>query len=173
MDREYGDWLVVGMGGRQVTPVTYQSRDVIPLALLSSCPLVPFIPLCFLFFSIPLPDRITLVKHPPADHTRSDLTSTTSALHVSVYDRSREGEGFLGMLDIKPILKDGYTLDAWCKLGTRGQEHVTGEVWLQVTYNAIRVSRCVWALHTISGVLGIGLWRRGRPRRTEGMRQME
>jgi hypothetical protein len=71
----------------------------------------------------------------------SDLTSSNSALHVSVYDRSREGEGFLGMLDIKPVLKDGYTLDGWYKLCTRGQELVTGEVWLQLTYHAIRVSR--------------------------------
>ncbi|RSH90807.1 hypothetical protein EHS25_009982 [Saitozyma podzolica] len=67
-----------------------------------------------------------------------DLTSSNSALHVSVYDRSREGEGFLGMLDIKPVLKDGYTLDGWYKLCTRGQELVTGEVWLQLTYHAIR-----------------------------------
>jgi protein-serine/threonine kinase len=44
------------------------------------------------------------------------------------------------MLDIKPVLKDGYTLDGWHKLATRGKEVVTGEVWLQLTYNAIRVS---------------------------------
>jgi hypothetical protein len=45
------------------------------------------------------------------------------------------------MLDIKPVLKDGYTLDGWYKLCTRGQELVTGEVWLQLTYHAIRVSQ--------------------------------
>lgn len=44
------------------------------------------------------------------------------------------------MLDIKPVLKDGYILDGWHKLGTRGKEVVTGEVWLQLTYQAIRVS---------------------------------
>jgi hypothetical protein len=44
------------------------------------------------------------------------------------------------MLDIKPVLKDAYTLDSWYKLATRGNEHVTGEIWIQVTYNAIRVS---------------------------------
>ena len=71
----------------------------------------------------------------------SDLTSSTSALHVSVYDRNRPDEGFLGMLDIKPVLKDNYTLDSWYKLGTRGEENVTGELWIQVTYHAIRVSR--------------------------------
>ena len=77
----------------------------------------------------------------PLQHSAngSDLTSSNSALHVSVYDRSREGEGFLGMLDIKPVLKDGYTLDSWYKLSTRGQEHVTGEIWIQATYTALRV----------------------------------
>ena len=70
----------------------------------------------------------------------SDLTSSNSALHVSIYDRSQEGEGFLGMLDIKPVLKDSYTLDSWYKLGTRGDERVTGELWIQSTYHAIRVS---------------------------------
>ena len=43
------------------------------------------------------------------------------------------------MLDLKPVLKDGYVLDGWYKLGTRGQESVTGELWLQLTYHAIRV----------------------------------
>jgi protein-serine/threonine kinase len=43
------------------------------------------------------------------------------------------------MLDIKPVLKDGYTLDGWYQLSTRGNEVVTGEVWIQVTYHAIRV----------------------------------
>ncbi len=46
----------------------------------------------------------------------------------------------MGMLDIKPVLKDAYTLDSWYELGTRGDEVVTGEVWIQSTYHAIRVS---------------------------------
>ena len=84
----------------------------------------------------------TLAGRATADaySTTSDLTSQNSALHVSVYDRSKEGEGFLGMLDIKPVLKDGYVLDNWYKLGTRGLEHVTGELWIQVAYTALRVS---------------------------------
>ena len=45
------------------------------------------------------------------------------------------------MLDIKPVLKDNYTLDSWYKLGTRGAENVTGELWIQVTYHALRVSQ--------------------------------
>jgi len=43
------------------------------------------------------------------------------------------------MLDIKPVLKDGYTLDSWYKLSTRGEENVTGEIWIQATYTALRV----------------------------------
>ncbi|KAL7420623.1 Serine/threonine-protein kinase [Cryptotrichosporon argae] len=67
-----------------------------------------------------------------------DLTQATSVIHVSVYDRAKEGEGFLGMLQIKPVLKDGYTLDQWYKLSTRGAEVVTGEIWIQSTFTAIR-----------------------------------
>lgn len=44
------------------------------------------------------------------------------------------------MLNIKPVLKDGYVLDNWYKLSTRGLEHVTGELWIQVAYTALRVS---------------------------------
>ena len=73
----------------------------------------------------------------------SDLTSAHSALHVSLYDRSREGEGFLGMLDIKPSLRDGFCLDGWYKLSTRGEEVVTGEIWIQVTYHQLRVGDAI------------------------------
>lgn len=59
---------------------------------------------------------------------------------MSVYDRNQAGEGFLGMLQIKPVLKDGYTVDQWYKLGTRGSEQAAGEVWLQMTFTAARVS---------------------------------
>ncbi|ADV25661.1 AGC/AKT protein kinase [Cryptococcus gattii Ru294] len=67
-----------------------------------------------------------------------DVTSSKPTLHLSVYDRNRDGEGFLGMLDIKPVLQDGYVLDNWYKLDTRGDETVTGEVWIQMTYTVIR-----------------------------------
>jgi protein-serine/threonine kinase len=67
-----------------------------------------------------------------------DLTQATSALLVSVYDRNKTGEGFLGMLKIRPVLKDGFTLDQWYKLATRGDEQVTGEIWIQITFTAMR-----------------------------------
>jgi protein-serine/threonine kinase len=34
-------------------------------------------------------------------------------IYVTVYDRSQDGEGFLGMKEIKPVLKDGVTIDNW------------------------------------------------------------
>jgi protein-serine/threonine kinase len=67
-----------------------------------------------------------------------DLTQHSSTILVSVYDRNMAGEGFLGMLHIKPVLKDGYTLDQWYKLATRGDEQVTGEIWIQTTFTATR-----------------------------------
>ncbi|ODN74163.1 hypothetical protein L202_07615 [Cryptococcus amylolentus CBS 6039] len=67
-----------------------------------------------------------------------DVTSSKPTLHLSVYDRCRDGEGFLGMLNIKPALQDGMVLDNWYKLGTRGKESVTGEIWIQMTYTVIR-----------------------------------
>lgn len=75
-----------------------------------------------------------------AERHFSDVTSSKPTLHLSVYDRNRDGEGFLGMLDINPVLQDGYVLDNWYKLDTRGDETVTGEVWIQMTYTVIRVS---------------------------------
>ncbi|BEJ10715.1 hypothetical protein CspHIS471_0101370 [Cutaneotrichosporon sp. HIS471] len=67
-----------------------------------------------------------------------DLTQSSSVVLVSMYDRNQAGEGFLGMLQIKPTLKDGFAVDQWYKLGTRGSEQVTGEVWIQTTFTAAR-----------------------------------
>ncbi len=43
----------------------------------------------------------------------SDLTNPNSLIYVTVYDRSQDGEGFLGMKEIKPVLRDGMTVDNW------------------------------------------------------------
>jgi hypothetical protein len=71
----------------------------------------------------------------------SDVTSPNSVLTISVYDRSKAGEGFLGVKEIKPVLKDGVTVDNWFSLSPRGEEHVTGEIWLQISYDALKVRR--------------------------------
>lgn len=68
-----------------------------------------------------------------------DVTASPgSILSISVYDRSRAGEGFLGVKEIKPVLKDGVTIDNWFALSPRGDEHVTGEIWLQISYDAVK-----------------------------------
>lgn len=69
-----------------------------------------------------------------------DVTSPNSVLAISVYDRSKAGEGFLGIKEIKPVLKDGVTIDNWFALVPRDseKEHVTGEIWLQISYDALK-----------------------------------
>ncbi|KAH8085250.1 kinase-like domain-containing protein [Filobasidium floriforme] len=67
-----------------------------------------------------------------------DVTSPNSVLTISLYDRSKAGEGFLGVKEIKPVLKDGVTVDNWFSLSPRGEEHVTGEIWLQISYDALK-----------------------------------
>lgn len=46
----------------------------------------------------------------------------------------------MGVKEIKPVLKDGVTVDNWFALSPRGEEHVTGEIWLQISYDALKVS---------------------------------
>jgi protein-serine/threonine kinase len=40
------------------------------------------------------------------------------------------------MKEIKPVLKDGVTIDNWFTLSPRGEERVSGEIWLQISYDA-------------------------------------
>ncbi|KAJ9115807.1 hypothetical protein QFC22_004948 [Naganishia vaughanmartiniae] len=72
------------------------------------------------------------------DEVSFDVTSSDSVIYVSVYDRSKAGEGFLGVKEIKPVLRDGCTIDNWFALSPRGDEKVTGEIWLQISYDAVR-----------------------------------
>jgi hypothetical protein len=76
-------------------------------------------------------------------HAASDVTSSDSVIYVSVYDRSKAGEGFLGVKEIKPVLRDGCTIDNWFALSPRGDEKVTGEIWLQISYDAVKVGAVV------------------------------
>lgn len=59
-------------------------------------------------------------------------------IYVSVYDRSKAGEGFLGGREIKPALRDGSLVDNWFQLQPRGDERVTGEIWLQISYDSLK-----------------------------------
>lgn len=38
-----------------------------------------------------------------------------SALHIEIYDRSVEEEMFLGLVELRPKLVNGYTVDQWFK----------------------------------------------------------
>lgn len=68
------------------------------------------------------------------------MTSPESIIYVSVYDRAKAGEGFLGIKEIKPVLTDGCTIDNWFALSPReGDEKVTGEIWLQISYDTLKV----------------------------------
>lgn len=45
----------------------------------------------------------------------SDVTSEESLITFNVYDRSVEDQGFLGTVQIKPILIHDHTVDQWYK----------------------------------------------------------
>ncbi|KAJ9094732.1 hypothetical protein QFC21_005890 [Naganishia friedmannii] len=77
------------------------------------------------------------------DEVSFDVTSSDSVIYVSVYDRSKAGEGFLGVKEIKPVLRDGCTIDNWFTLSPRGDEKVTGEIWLQISYDAVKVRQAL------------------------------
>ncbi|KAJ9105050.1 hypothetical protein QFC19_003682 [Naganishia cerealis] len=77
------------------------------------------------------------------DEVSFDVTSSESIIYVSVYDRSKAGEGFLGVKEIKPVLRDGCTIDNWFALSPRGDEKVTGEIWLQISYDAVKVRQAL------------------------------
>lgn len=81
-----------------------------------------------------------MLLHSSSLTSRSDVTSPESIIYVSVYDRAKAGEGFLGIKEIKPVLTDGCTIDNWFALSPReGDEKVTGEIWLQISYDALKV----------------------------------
>jgi len=45
----------------------------------------------------------------------SDVTSEASAITFNVYDRAVEDQGFLGTVQIKPVLIHDHTVDQWYK----------------------------------------------------------
>lgn len=45
----------------------------------------------------------------------SDLVNENSLIYLTVYDRSQEGEGFLGVREIRPVCRDGFVIDSWFK----------------------------------------------------------
>ena len=45
----------------------------------------------------------------------SDVTSDQSVITLNVYDRTEDEQIFLGMVEIKPVLKHDHTVDHWYK----------------------------------------------------------
>lgn len=45
----------------------------------------------------------------------SDVTSEESLITFNVYDRFVEDQGFLGTVQVKPILVHDHTVDQWIK----------------------------------------------------------
>jgi hypothetical protein len=50
------------------------------------------------------------------DSVHSDVTSEDSVITFNVYDRAIEEQGFLGTVQIKPVLIHDHTVDQWYKL---------------------------------------------------------
>ena len=45
----------------------------------------------------------------------SDVTSEDSAITFNIYDRAVSDLGFLGTVQVKPVLVNDYTVDQWYK----------------------------------------------------------
>ncbi|EKM59151.1 uncharacterized protein PHACADRAFT_249400 [Phanerochaete carnosa HHB-10118-sp] len=72
-----------------------------------------------------------------------DVTSETSAITFNIYDRSVNDLGFLGTMQIKPVLIHEHTVDQWYKLRPYENEPVSGEMRVQVTFEAYKTKRAL------------------------------
>ncbi|KAI0638075.1 Pkinase-domain-containing protein [Trametes polyzona] len=72
-----------------------------------------------------------------------DVTSEQSVVTLSVYDRSLSEHAFLGTVQIKPALVHEHTVDHWYKLQPFKEESVTGEIRVQITFEANKARRAL------------------------------
>ncbi|THG94194.1 hypothetical protein EW145_g8190, partial [Phellinidium pouzarii] len=72
-----------------------------------------------------------------------DVTSDQSVITFNVYDRAEDDQNFLGMVEIKPVLKHDHTVDQWYKLLPHENELVTGEIRIQTTYEQFKTKRAL------------------------------
>ncbi|KAH8105944.1 Pkinase-domain-containing protein [Cristinia sonorae] len=72
-----------------------------------------------------------------------DVTSEQSAITFNVYDRAVSDLGFLGTVQIKPALVHDHTVDQWYKLQPNENEPVTGEMRVQITFEASKTKRAL------------------------------
>ncbi|KAI0650333.1 Pkinase-domain-containing protein [Trametes meyenii] len=72
-----------------------------------------------------------------------DVTSEQSVVTLSVYDRALSEHAFLGTVQIKPVLAHEHTVDQWFKLQPFKDESVTGEMRVQITFEANKTRRAL------------------------------
>ncbi|KAF7433290.1 hypothetical protein PC9H_005240 [Pleurotus ostreatus] len=72
-----------------------------------------------------------------------DVTMDDSLLTFNVYDRAVTDGGFLGAVQVKPILKHDHTVDEWYKLRPLENEEVNGDMRLQITYEQYKTKRAL------------------------------
>ncbi|KAG6880075.1 hypothetical protein C0992_006887 [Termitomyces sp. T32_za158] len=72
-----------------------------------------------------------------------DVTSEHSLITFNVYDRAAQDQGFLGTVQVKPVLIHDHTVDQWYKLKPFENEPVTGEMRLQITFEQYKTKRAL------------------------------
>lgn len=72
-----------------------------------------------------------------------DVTSEESHLICNIYDRSEDTHSFLGTAQIKPSLQHDHTVDHWYKLTPFETEPVSGEIRVQITFEAYKNKRAL------------------------------
>ncbi|KAG5343020.1 hypothetical protein C0989_000010 [Termitomyces sp. Mn162] len=72
-----------------------------------------------------------------------DVTSQDSLITFNVYDRSVDDQGFLGTVQVKPLLIHDHTVDQWYKLKPFENEVVTGEMRVQITFEQYKTKRAL------------------------------
>ncbi|KAF8803859.1 kinase-like protein [Phlegmacium glaucopus] len=72
-----------------------------------------------------------------------DVTSEASVITFNVYDRAVSDQGFLGTVQIKPVLIHDHTVDQWYKLKPFEDEEVSGEMRVQITYEHYKTKRAL------------------------------
>ncbi|KAF8897307.1 kinase-like domain-containing protein [Infundibulicybe gibba] len=72
-----------------------------------------------------------------------DVTSEESLITFNVYDRSVSDQGFLGTVQIKPVLIHDHTVDHWYKLRPFENEVVSGEMRVQITFEQYKTKRAL------------------------------
>ncbi|KAG6855070.1 hypothetical protein C0991_005999 [Blastosporella zonata] len=72
-----------------------------------------------------------------------DVTSEESLITLNVYDRSVEDQGFLGTLQVKPVLVHDHAVDQWYKLQPFENEVVSGEMRVQITFEQYKTKRAL------------------------------